>query len=583
MKFLRNFLASLLALFVFTVGGFFLFVIIASLMEGSEKVTLRSNSVLKIELNQMLADRDFDDPLANLSFAGNNLKRIGVINLRNALEHAKEDDKIKGVVLSAPTLIGGFGYGEELRNALEDFKTSGKFIYSYADILTEGGYYISSVADSLYISPQGSVEWNGLSVEMSFFKGTFEKLEIEPQIFRVGDYKSAVEPFILDKMSKDNRAQLTSSVESIYKQMVSEVAKDIHMPAKELRKLSDDLAIRTAEDAVNKGLITGLIYKDEFEQLLASKIGEEDPDDINYIDYQDYNKSYSSSRASKNKIAVVIADGEIINAKPEQGIITAAQFVKQLKKVRENDRIKAVVFRINSPGGDALVSDLIWRAVDETRKIKPVIASFANYGASGGYYIGMAADSIVAEPNTITGSIGVFAMIFNIGDFMSHKLGITTDYVTTGDYSGMWTSSRALTSEEKQIIQNGINHTYEVFTSKAAEGRHMNVESLRELASGRVWTGSQAVENGLVDVLGGLDDAIDIAAAKAGVEDNYQVRYYPTSKTSVEKLIEELSGKTQDKIAREKLGDMYPYLDLIKKLKSLRGLQARMPFEFDVR
>ena len=286
---------------------------------------------------------------------------------------------------------------------------------------------------------------------------------------------------------------------------------------------------------------------------------------------------------SKNKIAVIIADGEIMMGNKQKGLITPGQFTKELRKAREDNSVKAVVFRINSPGGDALASDLIWREVVKTAEVKPVIASMSNYAASGGYYLAMAADTIVAEPTTLTGSIGIFGMIFNISDFMSNKLGITSDSESTGTFSNLYTSSRALTDTEKSIIQNSVNRGYETFTSKAAAGRGMDIADLKAIASGRVWTGVQAKENGLVDILGGLQDAIEVAANSADIVGDYKIRYYPVKKTAIEELIEEISGTTSAKMMQSKLGEFYPYVDLLEKVNNMKGIQARMPFEVEIK
>ena len=582
MKFLRNFLAALSALVVFSVLGFFMMLTTLAALEDSEKFTVKDNTVLKISLTRTLADRDFKDPFSDMSLFGTDINRIGLINLKKALDQAATDDKIKGVVLYAPVMQGGFALGQEVRAVLEEFKTSGKFIWAYSEVLTEGGYYLSSVADKVYLNPEGMVEWNGLSAEITFFKGTFDKLDIEPQIFRVGDYKSAVEPFIADNMSDENREQLSSMINSIYGSIVDEIAESRNMTVENLMELSDNMTVQLPQDALEHGLVTDLIYKDEFELLLAEEIGVEEADDINWANYSQYNSSFSSYKKSKNKIAVIIADGEIMMGNSQQGLITPTQFVKELKKARKDDAVKAVVFRVNSPGGDPLASDLIWREVVKTSEVKPIIASMSNYAASGGYYISMAADSIVALPTTVTGSIGIYGMIFNLGDFMSNKLGITTDRESTGQYSDMFTTSRALTESEKAIIQNMVNKGYESFTTKAAEGRNMDLEDLLKVASGRVWTGEQAKEIGLVDEIGGLYDAIEIAAAKAGVEDDYKLRYYPTQKTALDELLERLSGTTNARIMKNQLGEFYPYVDLLEKVERLKGVQARMPFEFEI-
>jgi len=582
MKFLRNFFAAFLALVVFSLVSLFFLGAIISTMESSEEFVLEENSILKLSLTQPLSDRDFDDPFANYSFGTGTANRIGVIDIRRALEHAANDDKIKGIVLYAPTLMGGFAMGQEVRKSLLEFKKSGKFILAYSEILSEGGYYISSVADSVYLSPEGMIEWNGLTVEMNFFKRTFEKLEIEPQIFRVGEYKSAVEPYILEKMSKENRVQIKSMLNSIYGSIVSDVAETVNLTKDQLLVISNSMTVHNGKEAVEQGLITGLLYHDEFEKLIADKIDLTSAEDINWVSYSEYNTSFSSYVKSKNKIAVIIAEGEIRMGKKQKGVITPGQFTRELRKAREDDNVKAVVFRINSPGGDALASDIIWREVVKTREVKPVIASFSNYGASGGYYLAMAADTIVAEPTTLTGSIGIYGMVFNIGDFMANKLGITTDRESTGNFSNLYTASRSLTIAEKAIIQNQVNNGYETFTSKAAQGRGMDIDDLKAIASGRVWTGVQAKENGLIDVLGGLDTAIEIAAKKAGVANDFKVRYYPVKKTALEELMEELSGATQTSLMKAKLGELFPYMELLDKVENMRGVQARIPYEIEI-
>jgi len=583
MKFLRNFFAAFLALVVFSTMIFVFFIVVISALEDTEKFSVKNNSVLKISLTQPLADRDFNDPFAKYAFTGTSANRIGIVDLRKALNQAATDDKIKGVVLYAPTLMGGFALGQEARQLLEDFKKSGKFIWAYAELMTEGGYYMSSVADKVFLSPEGMVEWNGLAVEINFFKGTFEKLEIKPQIFRVGDYKSAVEPFLYDKMSDDNREQVKSMLSSIYGNIVDEVSGNLDIDASQLLDLSNNMSVQSAQDAVDNNLITGLLYEDEFEDLLAEELNVDESSDINWVSYRQYNTSFSNYVKSKNKIAVIIAEGEIMMGRKQQGVITPGQFIDELRRAREDDNVKAVVFRINSPGGDALASNLIWREVVKTSEVKPIIASMSTYGASGGYYLAMAADTIVAQPTTLTGSIGIFGMIFNISDFMSNKLGITTDRETTGTYSNLYTATRALSDAEKAIIQNSVNQGYESFTSKAAEGRNMSLEDLKSVASGRVWTGLQAKENGLIDVLGGLQTAIDIAAVKAGIEDDYKLRYYPVKKSAIEELLEEMSGSSQASMIKSELGEFYPYLDLLNKVKNMRGVQARMPFEIEIK
>jgi protease-4 len=497
MKFLRNFAAAFLAIAVFFGSGFFFFLIILASIDTKPEFTVRDNSILKIRLTEPLADRDFVDDFESFDLFGASINRIGVVDLRRALEQAASDDKIRGVVLYAPTVSGGYALAQEAREALSDFKLSGKPIWAYGELMTEAGFYMASVANKVIISPEGALEWNGLDAELTFFKNAFDKLDIEPQIFRVGDYKSAVEPFILDKMSAENKEQMSSMLNSLYKSMLDDMAPDLDLTSADLLQMSDQMKIRSLADAQENGLIAGTLYEQEFQDLVATDLGLDDAGSVNWISYRQYNQSFSKINKSKNKIAVVIAEGDILMAKEQQGLITPRQFIDELRRARNDKNVKAVVFRINSPGGDALASDLIWHEVKMTAEVKPVIASMSNYAASGGYYIAMAADSIVAEPTTLTGSIGIFSVIFNIGDFMANKLGITTDRVTTGSYSNLYTATRSLSSTEKQIIQNSLNSRYESFTAKAAEGRGMSIEQLKGLASGRVWTGAQAYENGL--------------------------------------------------------------------------------------
>ena len=579
-KFLRNFLAALLALVVFSGFGIFILIGIGSVMDQQSPVVVSDNSILTLQLTRPISDRGIDDPMAGLGF-GSDGRLIGAIDIRKALEKAAEDDKIIGVNLKVPVMMSGFGLGEEVRSALSKFKESGKFIFAHANYLSEGGYYLSSVADKLYMSPEGKLELNGLSIEMSFFKGTFKKLGIEPEIFRVGDYKSAVEPFLLDKMSEENALQVNSFLNSIYDTMIDEMANDLPISSDKLKQISNKMEVRNAKDAKELQLVTDLKYYDEYLEILAEHAEVESVDDLNFVDFSDYKKSSSSYNRASDKVAVLIAEGEIVYGKGNKKMIGAQSFIRELKKIREDENIKAVVIRINSPGGDFLASDLMWREIIKTKAVKPVIASMADYAASGGYYMAMATDSIVAQPNTITGSIGIFAIMFNMEGFMADKLGITSDGVSTGEFSNLYSATRTMSDAERAIIQQSVNEGYETFTTKAAKGREMDIATLKSVASGRVWTGSQAKQNGLVDELGGLDDAINIAATKADIE-AYKVRYYPEQKSVVEELMDELSGTVSASLLKMKTAELYPYFEVVEKMKKLEGTQARMPFEFRI-
>ncbi len=583
MKFLRNFLAALTALIVFFGIGLVMFFGVVAVMGASEEVSVKENSILHLKLNKPVVEIEGeDDPLAELPIFGGGNENIGVVQLKQALSNAAEDDNIKGIYLDVPYLISGFGNLEEIRNALLDFKESGKFIVAYADFYTEGAYYLVSVADKIYLNPEGDIEFNGLSINASFYKGTFEKLGIEPQIFRVGDFKSAVEPFIREDMSEDNRLQLSSVLASLNGNLLKNVAKSRSIDLATLTDISNQMKIRKSQDAVALGLIDGGLYYDELLDELMGRMEVDKEKDLEFISYGDYKKSGSNYTKSDNEVAVLIASGDIVRGDGEQNkSIGGKEFAAQIRKVRLDDEVKAIVLRINSPGGDFVASDMMWREIELAAAEKPVIASMSNYAASGGYYMAMACDTIVAQPTTITGSIGIFGMLFNAEGFLKEKLGITHDVVKTGEYSDIITVTRPLTEGEKAIIQQGTNEGYETFTTKAAEGRDMAVEDLLKIASGRVWTGEQALDNGLVDILGGLDEAVAIAVDKAGIADDYKLRYYPKYKPLIERLFNS-GDDVKAQLIKEELGEMYIYLKEIKRLKNYQGIQARMPYDISI-
>ena len=577
MKFLRNLLATLVGLFIFSVIVLIFIGAFVSLATSEETVTVKENSVLHIKLNKPIGERAFKDPFNELvtGYSSN----VGLIELIESIKHASDDDKIKGIYLESGVPLGGFASIEAIRNALEEFKTSGKFIASYAEIYTEGGYYLASTADDIFLNPRGYFELNGLSANVTFLKGMLDKLEIEPEIFRVGDFKSAVEPFLRKDMSDENREQLESLLNSIYDNYLDKVAQSRSMPVEKLAAISDSMTVQTPEHALKAELVTGLKYFDEVLDDLKSKLELEEDKKINFIGFEKYHKSISKKNTSKNRVAVIVASGEITGGKGDNSSIGSTAFAKEIRKARKDDKVKAVVIRVNSPGGSALASDVIWREVMLTKEVKPVIASMSDYAASGGYYIAMACDTIIAEPSTITGSIGIFLTMFNMENFLENKLGITTDVVKTGAYSDIYTFTRSLSEGERKIIQNNVNEGYEDFVTKAANNRDMTVAELKKVASGRVWSGQQAVENGLVDMLGGLDEAIEVAVNAAGIEEDYRVRYYPRQKTFFEQVMEEFTGDLESRLLKASSGDLYPFIKKIKSLENLKGPQARMMYE----
>jgi protease-4 len=560
----------------------FVFVGIISISSTEKTVSIEDNSVLHLKMSGQIVEREIDDPFVSIGFPGAGPREMGLKEIKEAIRHAKSDDNIKGIFLQPKFFMAGISTIEELREELADFKSSGKFILSYAEYYTERAYYLASVSDEMYITPgYGMLEFNGLSAEYAFFKEMFEKVGIEPQIFRVGDYKSAVEPLIRTDLSDENKEQIMAYVNSIYDHMLKGIADSREMTIDQVRSISYSMLARNTEEAVNLGLLDGEKYYNEFTTILKEKLSAED-DDVNLVTYRKYNKSYSNSKYSKDRIAVIIGEGSIITGKAENKMIGSDSYAQLLKKARENDKIKAVVVRINSGGGSPLASDIIWKEIKLTSEKKPVVASIADVAASGGYYIVMACDKVYALPTSITGSIGIFGVLFNAEELLQEKLGITFDHISTGEFSNMYTITRPLNTFEKEILQKDIERAYDIFTRKAAEDRNMSIDELLSIASGRVYSGYEALENGLIDEFGTLEDAIKAAAELAEVDD-YSVSYYPRQKTIIEQIMSDLGADIQARYMKMKLGELYPYFEQIKELNTLKGIQARMPFDIELK
>ena len=582
MTFFKTVLATIIGLFLFGLLSFFLFAGLLASAGGEQAPDVKENSVLYINLNGPVKERIVEDPFNELF--DESPQGIGLLDAIESISAAKDDENIKGIYLEHGYLTGGYGSFEEIRNALIDFKTSGKFIYSYAEFLSEQNYYIASVADEIYFNPQGMIEFNGLSANISFYKGLFDKLEVKPQIFRVGEFKSYVEPYIRKNMSEPNKRQIGSFLNSIYDYYLQNVSASRGMTQEALEKVSDDMLVRNASTALAHGLVTKVAFEDEIKTLMKEQLGVAESKKIIFISLNSYSKASKADKDySKNKIAVIIADGAIVSGKGDSGSVGSDKFARAIKNARESKRVKAVVIRVNSPGGSALASDVMWREIMLTKEVKPVIASMSNVAASGGYYMAMPCDTIVAQPNTITGSIGIFGMLFNMSGLLENKLGITSDVVNTGEYSDIYTVTRALSDYEMSIFQSQVEEGYETFTSKAAEGRNMSIEALKKVASGRVWTGIQAKENGLVDVLGGFNDAVLLAAQAAGVQDDYATSYYPKLLSPIEEIMSKFMGEQQSKLLRNEFGILADEVEKVKYIQELNGIQARMPFEIEIK
>ena len=588
MKFLGNVLAVIVGLFVFSIVAMLIFFgIIGLVASSSEKeVTLEKNSILHLDLNgRTLVERTSEEDLVFGSFldpfGGENT--AGLVNLKKAIGEAKTNENVKGIYLNA----GLFGAGQagllELREALIDFKESGKFIVAYDEAYSEGGYFLVSVADEIYLNPLGGMDFNGFSSEGIFLKGFFEKVGIKPEVFRVGEFKSAVEPFILDKMSPENRLQTQYFLDDINNHALELIAKSRGIAKDSLVRINHQMLVRKPKDAVTYKLATALKYEDEVHSILKEKLGLKEDDQIATINATDLGgMAKGKNITSSNRIAVILAEGDIVDGNAE-GAISSEKFAKEIRKARKDENIKAIVLRVNSPGGSILASEVIWREMSEAKKVKPLIVSMGEVAASGGYYIAAPADTIVAQPNTITGSIGIFGILFNVQELVNEKLGVTTDVVSTGELSDFGNMARPLTEVERTIIQSSVEDGYETFISRVAEGRGMHPDSVRKVASGRVWTGTQAKARGLVDVLGGLDTAIGIAAAKIKAGEDYRVVYYPEKKLWFEELMVSFRDKVQVRILETQLGEQYPLYQKIQKLKNYQGVQVRMPQEIVIK
>lgn len=585
MNFLKTTLATMLGMFLFLIiVSIPFFILIGALMSSASKdqeVKLKDNTILHLKLNKQILEREVEDPFEGLPmFSGFQEGGMGLMEIKDAIQQAAKDDKIAGILLETPGVLAGLSTVDEIRGALEEFKESGKFIFSYSEYYTEGGYYLASVADEVYMNPDfAMLEFNGLSVEGVYFKGLFEKLDIEPITFKAGDYKEISEPFDRADMSPQVRKRYEALLTNLHGHMLENIANSRSMSFKEVKNISDSSLVNVEEDALKYGLVDHLAYRDEVLSRIKEETGMENDEEISFVSYRKYRKSYSRFKSSQNKIAVIVASGNIVTGKGDNTNIGSDKYAREIKKAADDKGIKAIVVRINSGGGSALASDVMWREIKLAAEKKPVIASMSDYAASGGYYLAMACDTILAQPNTITGSIGVFSMLFNFKGFLDNKLGITTDQVNTGYFSDMYNMTGPLTEYEKKMIQRNTDASYDGFLTKAAEGRSMDKSRMEPLASGRIWTGEEALNNGLVDLLGDLDDAIDIAAQKAGVEDDYAVRVYPVKKPPFEEFLEALSGEQETRVMARKLGPLYPFAKNLETLKELQGVQARTLFQ----
>ncbi|WP_262246738.1 signal peptide peptidase SppA [Parapedobacter soli] len=568
---------------LFVVGLIIVGVLVSSM--GADKETVvADNSLLLIDLKHQITERTIPDPFEELDLPGFiTVKSFGLNDILKRIDGAKDDDRIKGICLDLSSVSASFATLQEIRDALLDFKDSGKFIIAYSEGYTQRAYYLASTADKVYVNPEGAIDFRGLASQTAFLKGTLDKLGVEVQVVKVGTFKSAVEPFILDKMSDANREQVSSFLGSIYNHFIGQIGASRGIAPDSLMAIADGYLARTADDAVKYGLADGKRYKDEFLAELKDSLDISQDKDINVVSILKYKPTTKSVSASvRDRVAVVYAVGEIVSGEGGDDMIGSERISRELRKVRRDDKVKAVVFRVNSPGGSALASDVIWREVELLSQEKPIIVSMGDVAASGGYYISAAADSIFAEPNTITGSIGVFGLIPNMQKLYNDKLGITFDEVKTGKYADFLANvDRPLTADETQILQMQVNQIYDTFLQRVADGRSLSKAQVDSIGQGRVWSGQQAVEYGLVDRLGSIDDAIAAAAGKAGLE-NYRVVSYPAIKSPFESLLGGSADRISTWFSKRELGEHYRYYEQAKAALRLRGVQARLPFTMEI-
>lgn len=585
--FLKFTLATVTGIIVsFVVLSFISTLVFFSMMSSSESETqVRKNSIMMLDLNGVLMERSQENPFDFLM--GSEYNTYGLDDILSSIKKAKENDDIKGIYIQATSFGAGFASIEEIRNALKDFKESGKFIVAYGDTYTQGLYYLSSVADKVLLNPQGMIEWRGLAATPMFFKDLLAKVGVEMQVFKVGTYKSAVEPFISTEMSPANREQVNVYLSSIWGQITSDVAESRKISVDSLNAAADRmLMFHPAAESVKSGLADTLIYKNDVRNYLKAVIGIDKDDRMPVLGLKDMVnvKKNVPKDKSGNVIAVYYAYGEIDGSSSSttsaEGI-DSEKVIKDLRKLKDDEDVKAVVLRVNSPGGSAYGSEQIWHAVSELKKEKPVIVSMGDYAASGGYYISCNADTIVADPTTLTGSIGIFGMFPNAKG-LADKIGVNFDVVKTNRYADFGMLTRPMNDGEKSLIQMYVNQGYELFLNRCSEGRGISKEDLDKIAQGRVWTGSKAKELGLVDELGGLDRALEIAVAKAGT-DAYTVITYPKKESFFESLMNTNPGNyIKARMLKGTMGEVYQQFSALENFDKCDRIQARVPFELNI-
>jgi len=581
-SFFKIFFASLLALVIFTVIGFFMITAILVGATRAEKPSVGENAVIAIDLSKQYQEQVQNNPLG--SFVQDATDIPSLFDVVKLINYAASDNNVKGIYLKCNDNSNGFAASQEIRNALIQFKKSGKFVIAYAEVMGQKAYYVAAAANKVYTNPAGVVEWKGLASTYTFFKGTLDMLKVEPQIFYAGKFKSATEPFRETKMTDANKLQTSEYLGELYSNLLLAASQHTGKDTAYLKQLANNGSIQTAYDAFKMGLIDGVRYEDEIISEINQQLKNQPTDIINFVAIGKYAKAIDYKAYEGDKIAIIFAEGNIVDGKASSGNIASEEYIEIISKARTDNSIKAIVLRINSPGGSALASEVILRELLLAKKIKPVVVSFGDVAASGGYYIATGADSIFAQPTTITGSIGVFTIIPNFQQFFNDKLGVTFDRVKTGPYADLISVDRPLTSGEKLFIQNSIDTIYNQFKTRVSQGRKISMEMVDSIAQGRVWTGQKAVKIKLVDKLGNIQDAIDCAVRMAKVN-TYRLKEYPEKKGLIESLVSDYGDGVKEKAIKEEIGA--GQYQLWQKLNDLKGMcmvpQARLPFDINIR
>lgn len=580
MNFIKTFLASLLAFFVANFVWFFLLIMFfvgAAALSQSSTVAVSPKSVLHIDLAESIVDAPVDDPFSEFDPMSMDMqKSLSNMDVMHAIGAAATDPNIEGIYINltgAGTVSAAML--EEVRGYLNSFKESNKFIIAYGETYSQGGYYLASVADSIYLNPAGQMDWRGLAMQVVFYKGLLDKLGVEPQVFRHGTFKSAVEPYILNRMSPANRTQMETIANSIWGSLVNDIATSRNLSIDSLNMYATELSAMMPAEVVEKRLIDGLKYEDEIQDILREKLELDADEDVNFVTLGEYVASNPYTETySDNKIEVIYAEGQIVQGRSAKGSLGSTTLAEQLAEARMDEDVKAVVLRVNSPGGSALASEVMWREMELLRQQKPVIVSMGDYAASGGYYISAPADVIIADANTLTGSIGVFGLMFNAEKTLQNKLGVSIDVAKTNPSADMGSFHRGVTASEREFMMKGIEEVYSTFVNHVADGRNMTFDSVDAIGQGRVWTGNDGKRIGLVDEIGGLQYAIAVAAAKAECIDDYMVREAIGEPTGFMAIMDKFSAHISDRKMRKEMGIFYNDYCTLRALMENEGVQA---------